>query len=510
MVKSPAPHSNVISPRPIQVTNRKPSTPLRPAASDIASPGAGPRVAKGCMDVACVFLLVVCWIACAISAFFAAYDGCPSHCNSVSRLAYGYDSQGRQCGFGRLTDYPYVHIAAPSHPLTSRVCLPKCPSASLSLPTSLSLPNSMLLCVDKADAFEPAPSTPPPPLCLSSSAPCCHVSYPTIPLSRRCVPSLTAAAAAAANSTVASLIFGSSSSLSAVVAFASNPQGSAGAILQQIGSNLPLLPAAAVAAAIMSFFFCLFLRRAAAFVAIFLLILIFFCLSALSFSLWMQTTLLPPLPPPMPSLSILSLESLPLSPLQCAAAAAICTLLTLAFAAFSISIARRVLPAVAVIQLAAKVLWSAPTVVAVTACGGLLAALVAAAGLILMLLLASAGGFDPMTMTFINSDSADTVKCALAVANAVSPAAYPTLIVSRACSFYSGDSDLAIASLPNLNATALAISNVSVSLVSVQTFQYMMIGCAASLLWTLLWIAAVTTCVTGESASRVLILCPCT
>ena len=208
--------------------------------------------------------------------------------------------------------------------------------------------------------------------------------------------------------------------------------------------------------------------------------------------------MLPPLPLPMPPLSILSLESLPLSPLQCAAAAAVCTLFTLAFAAFSISIARRILPAVVVIQLAAKVLWSAPTIVSATACGGLLAALLAAAGLIMMLLLASAGGFDPMTMTFINSDSADMRSCAQAVSAAVSPAKYPSVVVSRVCSFYSGDSALAIASLPAVNATAPAFDNVSVGMISVQAFQYMMIGSAASVCWTLLWIGAVTTCVTGE------------
>jgi hypothetical protein len=34
----------------------------------------------------------------------------------------------------------------------------------------------------------------------------------------------------------------------------------------------------------------------------------------------------------------------------------------------------------------------------------------------------------------------------------------------------------------------------------VRTFQYMMFGSAASVVWTVLWIGAVTTCITGESA----------
>jgi hypothetical protein len=186
-----------------------------------------------------------------------------------------------------------------------------------------------------------------------------------------------------------------------------------------------------------------------------------------------------------------------LSPTQCAAAAAVCTILTVAFAVFSISILRRILPAVFIIQLAAKVLWSAPRIVAITACGGIAAALVAAAGLMLLLLLASAGGFDPVTMTFINTDSLEMRKCADAVSAAVAPATYPAIALSRACSFYSGDSALAIESMSTLNSTAHISSNAADILISVEIFQYMMLGAAASVLWTVLWLASVTTCITG-------------
>jgi hypothetical protein len=311
------------------------------------------------------------------------------------------------------------------------------------------------------------------------------------------VPSLTAAAAAAANSTAAAAIFGSSSSLNAAIAFASNPQGATSAVLQQIGSNLPLLPAAAVTATLLSFFFCLFLRRAAAFAAVMILLLIFAFLSSLSLALWSQSAVLAQLRLPVLSFSLLSLESLPLSPTQCAAAAAVCTILTVAFAVFSISILRRILPAVFIIQLAAKVLWSAPRIVAITACGGIAAALVAAAGLMLLLLLASAGGFDPVTMTFINTDSLEMRKCADAVSAAVAPATYPAIALSRACSFYSGDSALAIESMSTLNSTAHISSNAADIMISVEIFQYMMLGAAASVLWTVLWLASVTTCITG-------------
>jgi hypothetical protein len=507
MINSPAPSDlskKAASPSGIQVTSRKTVNLSKLPASAPAFSGTSAagihRISNGFVDVLWLVLLVASWAGCITSAFFAAHDGCPSHCNSFTRLAYGYDSQGRQCGFGHLADYPYVHIAAPSHPLTSRICLPKCPSVSLSVPTSLSLPLSMRLCVGAAATYEPVPSDPHTPFCLSSSASCCYVSYPTVPFSRRCLPSFSAAAAAAANSSVASAIFGSSSSLKAAVAFASNPQGSTSAILQQIGSNLPLLPAAAVSATAMSLLFCLFLRRAAALAAVIILFLIFAFLSALSLGLWAQSTLLPQLPLPMLSVSILSLESLPLTPMQCAAATVICFVFTIAFAAFSISILRRIFSAVAVIQLAAKVLWSAPRIVAVTACGGIIAAVCVSAGLILLVMLASAGGFDPMTMTFINSDSEEMRSCADSVSAAVSPAAYPQIAVFRACSFYSGDSALAISSLPTLNSTAHLNSNTNDSMLSVRTFQYMMFGSAASVVWTVLWIGAVTTCITGESA----------
>jgi hypothetical protein len=114
-------------------------------------------------------------------------------------------------------------------------------------------------------------------------------------------------------------------------------------------------------------------------------------------------------------------------------------------------------------------------------------------------LLASAGGFDPMTMTFINIHSVEMRRCADAVSAAVKPAAYPNIAVSRACSFYSGDSTLAIASLPTVNSTShLSSSSVADSTLSVQTFSYMMVGSAASVVWTLLWIGTVTTCITGD------------
>jgi hypothetical protein len=295
-------------------------------------------------------------------------------------------------------------------------------------------------------------------------------------------------------------IFGSSSALKAAIAFASNPQGSTSAILQQIGSNLPLLPAAAVCASALSFLFCLFLRRAAAFAAVIILFLVFVFLSALSLGLWTQSTLLPQLPVSMPSVSILSIESLPLTPLQCSAATVICIALTIAFATFSISILRRILPAVAVIQLAAKVLWSAPRIVAVTACGGIIAALCASSGLILIVMLASSGGFDPMTMTFINTDSDEMRSCAHAVSDAVGTAVYPSIAVFRACSFYSGDSALAISSLPILNSTAHLNSDLFDSKLSARAFQYLMFSSAASIFWTILWIGAVSTCITGQSA----------
>ena len=261
MINSPTPSDlskKAASPSGIQVTSRKTVNLSKPPASAPAFSGTSAagihRISNGFVDILWLVLLIACWAGCITSAFFAALDGCPSHCNSFTRLAYGYDSQGRQCGFGHLADYPYVHIAAPSHPLTSRICLPKCPSVSLSLPLSIRL------CVGPAATYEAAPSDPHIPFCLSSSVSCCYLSYPTVPFSRRCLPSLSAAAAAAANSSVASVIFGSSSSLKAAVAFASNPQGSTSAVLQQIGSNLPLLPAAAVSATSMSLLFCLFLR----------------------------------------------------------------------------------------------------------------------------------------------------------------------------------------------------------------------------------------------------------
>jgi hypothetical protein len=505
MLKSPTPSAlstAALSPRRMQATSRKPITPAKPVVSNPAAPdmpfAGNLRVARGCSNGAWFWLLVACWSGCTVAAYFAARDGCPTHCNSLTRLAYGYDSQGRQCGFGRLTDYPYVHIAAPSHPLTSRICLPKCPSAPPSLPTSLSMKNSLLLCVNAASIYEPASFDLVPPLCLLSSVPCCYIPYPTAPLARRCVPSLAPVAASVANSSLSSAIFGSSSSFNAAIAFVSNPQGSTNAILQQIGSNLPMLPAAALAATMLSLFFCLFLRRAAAFAAVIFLLVIFAILSALSLGLWSQSTVLPQLPLPMPPASILSLDSLPLSPLQCAAAAAFCTALTIAFAVFSISILRRLLPAVVVIQLSAKVLWSAPRIAAVTACGSIMSALAVTAGILSLLLLASAGGFDPMTMTFINVDSVEMRACADAVCAAVTPASYPDIVVSRACSFYSGDSALATASLSALNSTAHLSSNMADSIFSVRTFQYMMVGSAASVFWTFLWIGTVTTCITGD------------
>ncbi len=312
------------------------------------------------------------------------------------------------------------------------------------------------------------------------------------------MPSLTSATLAASNSTAVAAIFGSASSLNAAIDFASNPQGSTSAVLQQIGSNLPLLPAAAVSATLLSFFFCLFLRRAAAFAAIMVLLLIFAFLSALSLALWSQSALLTQLRLPILSVSLLSIESLPLTPLQYAATASICTIFTVAFVVFSISILRRILPAVSIIQLAAKVLWSAPRIMAVTACGGVVAALVAAAGLILVLLLASAGGFDPMTMTFINTDSLEMRSCTDAVSSAVAPATYPDIALWRACSFYSGNSALAIASMSHLNSTTHISSNAADSMIPVKVFQYLMFGSGASLLWTLLWLGAVTTCITGN------------
>jgi hypothetical protein len=503
MFKSPSPSAlSTAEWSPAGMQARRPATPAKPAASNSAASGlpstGNLRVVRGCSNVAWFWLLVACWAGCAVAAYFAARDGCPTHCNSLTRLAYGYDSQGRQCGFGRLTDYPYVHIAAPSHPLTSRICLPKCPSALPSLPSSLSTKNSLLLCVNAVAIYEPATSDLVPPLCLLSSIPCCYIPYPTAPLARRCVPSLAPVAASVANSSLSSAIFGSSSSFNAAIAFASNPQGSTSAILQQIGSNLPLLPAAALVATMLSFFFCLFLRRAAAFAAVIFLLVIFVILSALSLSLWSQSAVLPQLPLPIPPSAILSLESLPLSPLQCAAAAALCTALALAFSVFSISILRRLLPAVVVIQLSAKVLWSAPRIATVTACGSIMAALSVAAGILSVLLLASAGGFDPMTMTFINVDSAEMRACADAVFAAVGSASYPGITVSRACSFYSGDSALAAASLSALNSTAHLSSEMADSIFPVRTFQYMMVGSAASVFWTFLWIGTVTTSITGD------------
>ncbi len=512
MIKSPTPSNlsrKILSPSGIQVTSRKATIQSKldassSAASDTSlSASVSPRISNSFVDNVWFLLLAASWAGCAVSAYFAAHDGCPSYCNSFTRLAYGYDSQGRQCGFGRLSEYPYVHIAAPAHPLTSRICLPKCPSVTSSQPVSLSLLHSLRLCVNAAAIYEPAPSDPSPPLCISSSTSCCYMSYPTITFSRRCLPAISAAAVAVVNSSAASVIFGSSSSLKAAIAFASNPQGSTSAIVQQIGSNLLLLPAAAICATALSFFFCLFLRRAAALAVVIILFLIFAFLSALSLGLWTQSSLLPQLPLSMPSVSILSIESLPLTPLQCAASTILCIVFTMAFAAFSISILRRIFPAVAVIQLAAKVLWSAPRIVAVTACGGIFAALCASSGLILLVMLASAGGFDPMTMTFINTDSDEMRGCAKAVSDAVGAASYPTSVVFRACSFYSGDSVHAISSLPTLNSSAHLSSDSNNHNVSVRTFQYMMFGSAASICWTILWIGAVTTCITGDSALHV-------
>jgi hypothetical protein len=103
-----------------------------------------------------------------------------------------------------------------------------------------------------------------------------------------------------------------------------------------------------------------------------------------------------------------------------------------------------------------------------------------------------------MTMTFINTDSAEMRRCADAVSAAVKPATYTNVAVSRVCSFYSGDSTLAIASLPAVNSTSHLSSSVAGSTLSVQTFSYMMLGSAASVLWTLIWIGTVTTCITGD------------
>jgi hypothetical protein len=104
-----------------------------------------------------------------------------------------------------------------------------------------------------------------------------------------------------------------------------------------------------------------------------------------------------------------------------------------------------------------------------------------------------------MTMTFINRDSAEMLKCADEVLASTRHIKYCRAAVTRACSFYSGDSALAIQSLPAVNSSSCHLDNsASEGVVSIQTFRYLMIACAVSTIWTVLWAGAATTCITCE------------
>jgi len=202
---------------------------------------------RKCRDVLCLLFFVVFWGVWIIGAYLAFSDGCPDNCNTPLRLVYGYDSAGQMCGGANHPDRKRMWIGLPYKITTSRVCMATCPETT-----------GAQICVTEQMMIKENPSTLDKlRTCFAFDPPCCYTSYKTTETLFKCVPyanvSLTSAAGMLPGNT-------SNDQWNSAVSFAENPSGAFGTAVGQMVQYWVVILGSVIVALILGFVWLLFLR----------------------------------------------------------------------------------------------------------------------------------------------------------------------------------------------------------------------------------------------------------